>query len=133
MHRSTDVSTNTACAAISETEDICQRSLARRRSLVQTEPVRHRNPAKRSTTGPIVDWGIPVEVPGRVMAEMAGNADVHAVVVRNGVVLHAPGELDSVARPGWRHRHSGGPYGRSTEAAQSPAVRCGTTAASSTM
>lgn len=44
--------------------------------------------------GPIVDWGLPVEVPGRVMAEMAGDANVHAVVVRNGVVLHAPGELD---------------------------------------
>ena len=57
--------------------------------------------------GPAVDWGIPVEVPGRMLAEMidrsggpdgdlgrAGAADVHAVVVRNGVVLHAPGELD---------------------------------------
>jgi hypothetical protein len=44
--------------------------------------------------GPAVDWGIPVEVPGRVLAEMADDGDVHAVVVRNGVVVHAPGELD---------------------------------------
>ena len=47
--------------------------------------------------GPIVDWGIPVEIPTRVLAEMCGNddlVDVHAVVVRNGVILHAPGQLD---------------------------------------
>jgi len=44
--------------------------------------------------GPIVDWGIPVEIPGRVLAEMVDAGDVRAVVVRNGVVLHAPGELD---------------------------------------
>ena len=44
--------------------------------------------------GPCVDWGIPVEVPGRVLAEMAGSGDVHAVVVRNGIVIHAPGEVD---------------------------------------
>ena len=44
--------------------------------------------------GPTVDWGIPVEVPGRVVAELSGTADVHAVVVRNGVVIHAPGRLD---------------------------------------
>jgi hypothetical protein len=44
--------------------------------------------------GSVVDWGIPVEVPGRVLAELAGEGEVHVVVVRNGVVLHAPGELD---------------------------------------
>jgi hypothetical protein len=43
--------------------------------------------------GPIVDWGLPVEVPHRVLAAMVGDGDLHAVVVRNGVVLHAPGEL----------------------------------------
>ena len=32
--------------------------------------------------------------PQRVLAELAGDADVTAVVVRNGVVLHAPGELN---------------------------------------
>ncbi len=44
--------------------------------------------------GPAVDWAIPVEVPLRVLAEMSGVGDVHAVVVRNGVVLHAPGRLE---------------------------------------
>jgi hypothetical protein len=45
-------------------------------------------------TGPIVDWSIPVQLPARVIAELARDADVHAVVVRNGVVLYAPGELN---------------------------------------
>ncbi len=48
--------------------------------------------------GPTVDWGIPVEVPHQVLAEMmtdgSAGATVHTVVVRNGVVLHAPGNLD---------------------------------------
>jgi hypothetical protein len=41
-----------------------------------------------------VDWSIPVQLPARVIAELARDADVHAVVVRNGVVLYAPGELN---------------------------------------
>jgi hypothetical protein len=45
-------------------------------------------------TGPVAEWSIPVEIPARVIAELAGDADVHAVVVRNGVVLYAPGELN---------------------------------------
>jgi hypothetical protein len=46
--------------------------------------------------GPVIDWGIPVELPLRVLAEMFDqrDIDVHPVIVRNGVVLHAPGELD---------------------------------------
>jgi hypothetical protein len=44
--------------------------------------------------GPVAEFSIPVEVPARVLATLAGDADVHAVVVCNGVVLHAPGELD---------------------------------------
>ena len=44
--------------------------------------------------GPTVDWGVPVEVPHRVLADMTNDGVVHAVVVRNGVVLHAPGELN---------------------------------------
>ncbi|HSL73224.1 MAG TPA: HNH endonuclease, partial [Ilumatobacteraceae bacterium] len=44
--------------------------------------------------GPVVEWSLPVEIPTRVLADLAGEADVHAVVVRNGVVLYAPGELD---------------------------------------
>jgi Domain of unknown function (DUF222)/HNH endonuclease len=46
--------------------------------------------------GPDIDWGLPVEVPLRVLAELVagGHATVHTVVVRNGVVLHAPGNLN---------------------------------------
>lgn len=54
--------------------------------------------------GAQVDWGIPVEVPGRVVADMAGTADVHAVVVRNGVVIHAPGTLDLGRNTGLANR-----------------------------
>ena len=45
-------------------------------------------------TGPVGEFSIPVEIPARVLATVAGDADVHAVVVRNGIVLHAPGELN---------------------------------------
>jgi hypothetical protein len=44
--------------------------------------------------GPVAEFSIPVEIPARILAELAGDADVHAVVVRNGVILHAPGQLD---------------------------------------
>ena len=44
--------------------------------------------------GPMVDWGIPVEIPHRVLADLTHHGQVHPVVVRNGVVLHAPGTLD---------------------------------------
>ena len=47
-----------------------------------------------TATDPRVEFSIPVEVPWRVLAELAGDADVHAVMVRNGVVLHAPGNLN---------------------------------------
>jgi hypothetical protein len=45
-------------------------------------------------TGPVVEWAIPVEIPPRVLAELSADADLHAVIVRNGVVLHAPGNLN---------------------------------------
>lgn len=47
-----------------------------------------------TTTGPSAEFSIPVEVPWRVLADLCGDADVHTVVVRNGVVLHAPGNLN---------------------------------------
>ncbi len=45
---------------------------------------------------PIVDWGIPVEIPDRVLYDLYGQPDttVDVVIVRNGIVLHAPGQLD---------------------------------------
>jgi hypothetical protein len=46
--------------------------------------------------GPTVDWPIAVEIPPRVLAEMIGvsGAQPVGVVVRNGVVIHAPGEVN---------------------------------------
>lgn len=43
---------------------------------------------------PTIDWGLPVEIPVRVLHTLAGTADVCALVIRNGVVLHAPGILN---------------------------------------
>ena len=45
-------------------------------------------------TGPVAEFAIAVEIPARILAELAGDADTHAIIVRNGVVLHAPGQLD---------------------------------------
>jgi hypothetical protein len=42
---------------------------------------------------PSVDWGLPVEIPARVLADLFGT-DTQAVIVRNGVVLYAPGNLN---------------------------------------
>lgn len=47
-----------------------------------------------ATAAPTVDWGLPVEIPHRVLIDLFDVADVHTAVVRNGVVLHAPGELN---------------------------------------
>ena len=47
-----------------------------------------------ATGAPTVDWGLPIEIPHRVLLDLFGVADLHTVVVRNGVVLHAPGELN---------------------------------------
>lgn len=46
--------------------------------------------------GPVVDWPIDVEVPLRVLASLIeeSGAQPVGVVVRNGVVIHAPGELN---------------------------------------
>lgn len=64
-------------------------------------------------TGPTVDWSIPVEVPASVLADLLGTSHTDndmsgiaelfgldstvepiGIIVRNGIVLHAPGELD---------------------------------------
>ena len=50
--------------------------------------------APNGAGGPTVDWGISIELPSRILAELYDGADVHAVVVRNGIVIHAPGSLD---------------------------------------
>ncbi len=43
---------------------------------------------------PVVDWGLPVEVPPRALEDLYKRADAHPVIVANGVVLHAPGEMN---------------------------------------
>ena len=45
-------------------------------------------------TGPVAEFAIPIEIPARILAELAGDADTHAIIVRNGIILHAPGQLD---------------------------------------
>lgn len=51
-----------------------------------------------------MSWPIPIEVPTRVLAELIADADVHTVVVRNGVVLHAPGNLNLGRTTGYANR-----------------------------
>ena len=46
------------------------------------------------TGGPIIDWGLPVEIPTRVLNELLKRADTHTIIVRNGIVISAPGELN---------------------------------------
>jgi hypothetical protein len=49
------------------------------------------------TSPPCVTWPIPVEVPNDVLAELLGDdlkSEVSAVVIADGLVLHAPGRLD---------------------------------------
>ena len=43
---------------------------------------------------PVLDWGVPVDLPDRVLADLARTATVSTVVVRNGVIIDAPGELN---------------------------------------
>ena len=47
-----------------------------------------------ASTEPVIDWGLPVELPRRVLDDLAATADVHTVAVRNGVIIDAPGELN---------------------------------------
>ena len=43
---------------------------------------------------PAIDWGLAVELPDRVLADVRARATTYTVVVRNGVVINAGGELD---------------------------------------
>ena len=57
------------------------------------------SPGTSSGTGgsndlPVVEFPIPIEVPARVLADLIDTAEVSTVVVRNGIVLHARGELN---------------------------------------
>lgn len=43
---------------------------------------------------PVVDWGIPVDLPTSVLADLAADADVHTVLVDGDRLVSAPGPLD---------------------------------------
>jgi hypothetical protein len=43
---------------------------------------------------PVIDWGLPVELPDQVLADLRRVANTFTVVVRNGVIIDAPGELN---------------------------------------
>jgi hypothetical protein len=43
---------------------------------------------------PSVDWGLPVDLPQRILDDLYATADVYTVVVRNGVIIDAPGDLN---------------------------------------
>ncbi|WP_040493606.1 HNH endonuclease signature motif containing protein [Ilumatobacter nonamiensis] len=58
------------------------------------DPSARQGPAGRCSPGANVTWPLPIEVPHEVLGEMVVDADVHTVVVRDGVVLHAPGSLN---------------------------------------
>src|SRR5262249_34074653 len=44
--------------------------------------------------GPTVDWGLPIELPTRVLVDLVDPADTYPGVVRGGAVLYASGRLD---------------------------------------
>jgi hypothetical protein len=82
-------------------------------------------------TGPVAEFSIGVEIPARVLATLAGNADIHAVVVRNGIVLYAPDELNLRRTTRLANRAQRRAFAASTSAAPSPAAASPTTAANS--
>ena len=47
-----------------------------------------------SNDQPVIDWGLPVELPRRILEDLYESATVHTVSVRNGVIIDAPGQLN---------------------------------------
>lgn len=78
---------------------------------------------------PRVDWGLPVEIPWSVLVELFSDADVYPVIVRNGVVLYAPGELNLGRSTRLANRANGARCERSTQPVASPAARLGSSGA----
>jgi len=52
----------------------------------------HANPHPDGS--PRVDWGLPVDLPQRVLDALYQTADVYTVVVRSEMIIDAPGELN---------------------------------------
>ena len=74
------------------------RTAARAGSLIGTGPpeliVVVDTTAPDPTGLPTIDWGLPVELPLDVLRRCFDEGHVSCVIVRNGVILHAPGTLN---------------------------------------
>ena len=44
--------------------------------------------------GPHLDWGIPLHIPHAVLRDLLPDAEITPVIIRDGVIEWAPGELD---------------------------------------
>jgi hypothetical protein len=51
---------------------------------------------EHDTSRTVTDWGIPIEVPERVLRELVTDPDtvLTTIIVRGDLILHAPGDLD---------------------------------------
>jgi hypothetical protein len=54
--------------------------------------VDHTQPQPDGT--PTIDWDLPIDIPRRVLDDLAGRAVTHTVVVRNKTIISAPGEMN---------------------------------------
>jgi len=43
---------------------------------------------------PAIDWGLPVELPEQILADVVARANTYTLAVRNGVVVDAGGDMD---------------------------------------
>ena len=43
---------------------------------------------------PVIDWGLPIELPARALQTLFAQADTHPIITANGIILHAPGEMN---------------------------------------
>ena len=43
---------------------------------------------------PVTDWSLPIELPPRALQDLFQRADAHPIIITNGIVLHAPGEMN---------------------------------------
>jgi hypothetical protein len=75
--------------------------------------------AIRSPTGHRPSWGLPVELPAEVLRRLFDTAEVHPVVVRGGLVLHAPASSTWAGPPGWPTGPNAERYAPSTQSGSS--------------
>ena len=82
---------------------------------------------------PVIDWGLPVDLPQRVLDDLYESAVVHTVVVRNGVIIDAPGELNLGRSSRLANRAQRRASARCMRRVRSRAVECVTAAPNCTM